>query len=135
MSTWMSLVGGMVKEYPGIHELEVRSSNGTSSTTGPGRPVTMVFQACRTIIGTCSPRVGWYTRLHTLRTVEGKSAWCWRYNSWNAPRPNWLVGTLPVTARNGTESRNALPSEIGRFAEPGPQEVKVAVGRPETRHN
>ena len=34
------------------------TSNGTSSTTGPGRPVTMVFQAWRTIIGTCSPRVG-----------------------------------------------------------------------------
>ena len=83
----------------------MNTSNGTSSTTGPGRPVTMVFQACRTIIGTCSPRVGWYTFLQTLRTVEGKSAWCWRYSSWNAPRPNWLVGTLPVTARNGTESR------------------------------
>jgi hypothetical protein len=26
MSTWISLVGGMVKEYPGIQELEVRSS-------------------------------------------------------------------------------------------------------------
>jgi hypothetical protein len=46
---------------------------------------------------------------------------------------NWLVGTLPVTAMNGTESRKALPSEIGRFAEPGPQDVKVAVGRPDTR--
>ena len=44
-----------------------------------------------------------------------------------------LVGTLPVIAMNGTESRKALASEIGRFAEPGPQEVKVAVGRPETR--
>jgi len=39
---------------------------------------------------------------------------------------NWLVGTLPVTARNGTESKNALPSAIGRLAEPGPQDVKVA---------
>ena len=52
----------------------MNTSNGTSSTTGPGRPVTMVFHACRTIIGTCSPRVGWYTFLHTPRTVEGKSA-------------------------------------------------------------
>ena len=50
------------------------TSNGTSSTTGPGRPVTMVFHACRTIIGTCSPRVGWYTRLHKVRTLDGKSA-------------------------------------------------------------
>jgi hypothetical protein len=46
---------------------------------------------------------------------------------------NWLVGTLPVTARNGTESRNELARQIGRLAEPGPQEVKVAVGLPETR--
>ena len=52
-----------------------------------------------------SPRVGWNTRLHRLRTVDGKSAWFCRYISWKAPRLNWLVGTLPVTARNGTESR------------------------------
>src|SRR3954453_19292475 len=51
----------------------MNTSNGTSSTTGPGRPVTMVFQACRTIIGTCSPRVGWYTRLHTLRPAGGRA--------------------------------------------------------------
>ena len=97
------------------------------------RPVIIVFHACRTIIGTCSPRVGWYTRLQTLRTVEGKSAWCWRYSSWNAPRPNWLVGTLPVTAKNGTESRYAVASAIGRFIEPGPHEVNVATGWPFTR--
>ena len=36
----------------------MNTSNGTSSTTGPGRPVTMVFQACRTASGTISPRVG-----------------------------------------------------------------------------
>ena len=47
--------------------------------------------------------------------------------------PNWLVGTLPVTARNGTESKKAFASAIGRFAEPGPHEVKVAQGWPETR--
>jgi hypothetical protein len=41
----------------------LKMSNGTSSTTGPGRPVTMVFQAWRTAIGTISPRVGWNTRL------------------------------------------------------------------------
>jgi hypothetical protein len=46
---------------------------------------------------------------------------------------NWLVGTFPVIAMNGTESRKALPSAIGRFAEPGPHEVNVAVGWPETR--
>ena len=81
------------------------TSNGTSSTTGPGRPVTMVFQACRTACGTCSPRVGWYTRLQIERTVEGKSAAPCRYISWNAPRLNCEVGTLPVTARKGMESR------------------------------
>ena len=83
----------------------MNTSNGTSSTTGPGRPVTMVFQACRTASGTISPRVGWNTRLQHDRTIDGKSAWYWRYISWKAPRLNWLVGTLPVTARNGTESR------------------------------
>ncbi len=36
----------------------MKTSNGTSSTTGPGRPVTIVFQAWRTASGTISPRVG-----------------------------------------------------------------------------
>ena len=53
----------------------LNTSNGTSSTTGPGRPVTMVFHAWRTASGTMSPRVGWNTRLHSERTVDGKSAW------------------------------------------------------------
>ncbi len=53
----------------------MNTSNGTSSTTGPGRPVTMVFHAWRTASGTISPRVGWNTFLQMLRTVEGKSAW------------------------------------------------------------
>ena len=43
------------------------------------------------------------------------------------------VGTLPVIARNGTESKNALARLIGRLADPGPHEVKVAVGWPDTR--
>ena len=34
---------------------------------------------------------------------------------------------MPVMARNGTESKKALPRLIGRFADPGPHEVKVAV--------
>ena len=53
----------------------LKMSNGTSSTTGPGRPVTIVFQACRTASATMSPRVGWNTFLHMVRTVDGKSAW------------------------------------------------------------
>ena len=41
----------------------MNTSKGTSSTTGPGRPVVMVFQACRIASGTISPRVGWNTFL------------------------------------------------------------------------
>ena len=41
----------------------LKMSKGTSTTTGPGLPVTMVFQAWRTAVGTISPRVGWNTRL------------------------------------------------------------------------
>jgi hypothetical protein len=52
----------------------MNTSKGTSSTTGPGRPLVMVFHACRTASGTISPRVGWNTFLHMVRTVEGKSA-------------------------------------------------------------
>jgi hypothetical protein len=36
----------------------MKTSKGTSITTGPGRPEIMVFQACRTASGTISPRVG-----------------------------------------------------------------------------
>src|SRR5207248_156931 len=38
-----------------------------------------------------------------------------------------------LNTRNGTESRNELASAIGRLAEPGPHDVKVAVGWPDTR--
>ena len=41
----------------------LKMSKGTSSTTGPGRPVTIVFHACLTAKGTMSARVGWNTRL------------------------------------------------------------------------
>ena len=41
----------------------MNTSKGTSSTTGPGRPVVIVFQACRIASGTISPRVGWNTFL------------------------------------------------------------------------
>ena len=36
----------------------MKTSKGTSITTGPGRPVTIVFHAWRTASGTISPRVG-----------------------------------------------------------------------------
>ena len=36
-------------------------------------------------------------------------------------------------AKNGTESKKALPRLIGKFAEPGPHDVNVAVGWPDTR--
>ena len=38
-------------------------------------------------------------------------------SSWNAPRLNWLVGTLPVTARNGTEFEKRIAErdrQVGR---------------------
>jgi hypothetical protein len=46
---------------------------------------------------------------------------------------NWVVGTLPVTAKKGTESKNEFARLMGKFADPGPQEVNVAVGWPDTR--
>ena len=50
----------------------MNTSKGTSSTTGPGRPVVMVFQACRTASGTISPRVGWNTFLQIGAHGRGK---------------------------------------------------------------
>ncbi len=65
--------------------------------------------------------------------TDGKSAWKWRYVSWNGARLNWEVGTFAVIARNAEESMNAQARAIGMLQDPGPQEVSVATGRCVTR--
>ena len=90
--------------------------------------MSIVENAWRSISGSCSGRVAWKERLTYGRTTLGKSACWWRPVSWNGPRLNWPVGTLPVIASSAEESISAEPSATGRFAEPGPQEVKVATG-------
>lgn len=48
-------------------------------------------------------------------------------------RPNWDVGTFPVMAKKAEESIMAEARAVGRFVEPGPQEVNVATGLWATR--
>jgi hypothetical protein len=64
--------------------------------------------------------------------TEGKSPWKCRPVSWNGPRLNCPVGTLPVMARKAELSIIAAASATTMLAEPGPQEVKVATGSPRT---
>jgi hypothetical protein len=108
---------------------------GMSRFTGPGRPLSIVANACRSATGSMSTRVGCQLCLTYGRTTEGKSAWKWRYVSWKAARLNCEVGTLAVMARKAEESMNALASAMGMLAEPGPHEVRVATGRWATRKN
>ena len=95
----------------------------------------MSAKAWRSMSGSWSARVAWKLRLTYGRTTLGKSAWWWRPVSWNGPRLNWPVGTLPVIARKAEESISAEPSATGRFAEPGPHDVSVATGSPRTRNH
>ena len=106
---------------------------GTSRFTGPGRPPSMVANACRSAVGSMSVRVGCQLRFTYGRMTDGKSAWKCRYVSWNAARLNWEVGILAVIARSADESMKAQASAMGRFADPGPHEVSVATGRCATR--
>ena len=109
-------------------------SNGTSSTTGPGRPVTMVFHAWRTASGTMLAA----GRLEHALAIGAHG----RGEVGLVVAVELLEGAAIELARRHVaghrEERHRirdrqLPSAIGRLAEPGPQEVKVAVGWPDTR--
>jgi len=104
-----------------------------STFTGPGRPLVIVVAACLSASGSISTRVGWKLLFTTGRTTFGKSAWLWRFSSWNGPRLNCEVGTFAVSASKAEESVCATASAMMRFAEPGPVEVSVATGRCFTR--
>jgi len=107
--------------------------NGTSTLTGPGRPAVIVDHAWLSARGSMSTRLGWNVRFTAGRMTEGKSAWLWRLSSWNGPRLNCCVGTLAVSARKAEESVSAQIVAMTMFAEPGPQEVRVATGSWRTR--
>ena len=63
------------------------TSIGTSSRTGPGRPVRIAFQArCRTN-GSSSTRDGCHHSLTTGSKIRGLSATCRRSSSWSSPWP------------------------------------------------
>src|SRR3954453_18472137 len=104
-----------------------------STLTGPGRPDSMVADACRSASGSMSTRVGWKLRLTTGRTMLGKSAWKCLLISWNGEGLNCWVGTLAVIASSAEESDSATCNGTTMLQEPGPQEVSVATGSCRTR--
>ena len=53
--------------------------------------------------------------------------------SWNESVPIWRVGTFPVMASIGTESRYAVAMPVTRFVAPGPEVAKTTPTLPVDR--
>ena len=74
------------------------TSLGTSTRTGPGRPVVAMWNASRMIRGSSSALITSSLCLVTERVMPTVS------HSWKASVPMAVVGTWPVMATIGTES-------------------------------
>ena len=83
-------------QYQSIVELE--TSFGTSTRTGPGRPVVAIWNASRTIWGTSWAFVTSQLCFVTLMVIPVVS------HSWKASLPIEVIGTWPVTTTSGIES-------------------------------
>ena len=101
--------------------------------TGPGRPVSMAFQArCKTK-GTWSARMTSKVRLVTGATIWGKSGEAKRSSSCMTPWPRMCVAALPLMRSRAVESQCAVANPMMVFVAPGPIEVQAAIGWPVTR--
>ena len=90
------MAGGQV---PGPHVIVAcRMSLGTSTSTGPGRPVEAMWNASAIAAGSRSALVTSSLCLVTGSVIPVMSA------SWNASVPIIAVDTWPVIATIGTES-------------------------------
>ena len=74
------------------------TSFGTSTRTGPGRPVVAMWKAWRMARGRSSAAMTSSLCFVTERVMPTVS------HSWNASVPMAVVGTCPVMATSGTES-------------------------------
>ena len=91
------------------------TSLGTSTTTGPGRPVRAISKAVRMVASSCS---GFVTRKTCLATgpitaVTGAS--------WKASVPMAAVGTWPQITTMGTESAMQSRTGVTQLVAPGPE--------------
>ena len=104
--------------------LACSASLAMSTSTGPGRPVAARWNASPTVLAMSS---AWVTRKLCLvigSVIPEMSA------SWKPSVPMRLVGTWPVIATSGTESRNASAMGVTRFVAPGPEVAMQTPTRP-----
>ena len=85
-----------------------------STSTGPGRPVAAMWNAAAIAHGISSACCTRNECLTIGITMPVMSA------SWKASVPIRCVGTWPVIATIGVESRNASAIGVTRFVAPGP---------------
>ena len=85
-----------------------------STSTGPGRPVVAMWNACCIARGMSST-----SSTSSLCLVIG-IVMPWMSASWNPSRPISARITWPVTQTSGTESMKALAMPVTRFVAPGP---------------
>ena len=90
----------MTSSVVGHHHsiVAVRTSFGTSISTGPGRPVEAMWNASRTTRGRSAAVITSSLCLVIDRVMPTVS------HSWKASVPMAVVGTWPVMATIGTES-------------------------------
>ncbi len=92
-----------------------RTSSGSPTTTGPGRPEAAAWNASLT---TSAARSG-VSRLSTFLLVEPNQAL--RSNSWNDSRPRSASGISPTNSTIAVASCQAVCTAIAAFAAPGPR--------------
>ena len=128
----------MVGRYPGSESttsssvgqyqvmVDCSTSLGTSSSTGPGRPVVAMWKAWRTAMGMSAGCMINSLCLVTLRVMPTVS------HSWNASVPIAVVETWPVMQTIGIESMNASHSGVTILVAAGPLVTMATPGRPVT---
>ena len=95
-----------------------------STSTGPGRPVSAMWNAALMAIGMSAALVTRKLCLVIGKVMPLMSA------SWKASVPMEVDATWPVIATMGTESMYASVSAVTRFAAPGPEVAMHTPTRP-----
>ena len=99
-------------------------SLGTSTRTGPGRPVVAMWNASRTIWGMSCASVTSQLCLVTDMVMPVVS------HSWKASEPIAVLGTWPVMQTIGIESMYASHSGVTMLVAAGPLVTMATPGRP-----
>ena len=97
----------------------LKRSEGTSISTGPGRPVEATWKASWTYSGICLASVTW-KECFTNGSVEPRMS-----ASWKPSVPIRWVLTWPVTKTVATESSIASAIAVIRLVAPGPEVAKA----------